>query len=90
MTLAAGSRLTSIDPHRLFAERALSAAATVRLPNKILGDREYPDEVSASETTSRKPPTPSFCRKAGGRLGDSLGILIFRRENKPKKKFFLR
>ena len=45
MTLAAGSRLTSIDRSRLFAERALSAAATVRLPNRILGDREYPDEV---------------------------------------------
>ena len=42
MTLV--SRVTA-TAHRLFAERALSAAATVRLPNRILGDREYPDEV---------------------------------------------
>ena len=45
MTLAAGSSTS----HGLFAERALSAAATVRLPNKILGDREYPDEVKREQ-----------------------------------------
>ena len=34
MTLAAGSAASSTS-HGLFAERALSAAATVRLPNRI-------------------------------------------------------